>query len=273
VEQAPQASHILEVVNIEVVFNSVIQVLRGVSLAVPPGGVVALLGANGAGKTTPLKPITGWMRLENGELEKGEVRFEGERIDALEPALVVHRGIALAPEGRRVFPDLTVAENLIVGAHIRPQMSKVRPDMDRMYTYFPALAERRTCRAGLLSGGEQQMLSVARALMSRPRLLCLDEPSLGLAPLVVAEIFDILRRINRDEGVAVLMVEQNAGLALDFAEYGYIMETGKVVLDGPSRKLRENEDVKEFYLGLTDDTRRKSYADVKHYKRRKRWLS
>ena len=263
----------LELNNIEVVYNDVILVLKGISLSVPEGGIVALLGANGAGKTTTLKAVAGLLKLQNGELEGGTVTFEGEPIHDLDPDRVVRRGISMVPEGRRIFTDLTVAENLAVGAYTRPDRQAVRADLEMVYDYFPLLAQRKNQRAVFLSGGEQQMMAVGRALMSRPRLVMLDEPSLGLAPLVVRDIFTIMRRINREQGTALLLVEQNARLALSFAEYGYIMETGRIVLDGPCDQLEKNEVVQEFYLGVTEDAGRKSYADVKHYKRRKRWLS
>ncbi len=263
----------LEVNNIEVVYNDVILVLKGISLEVPEGGIVALLGANGAGKTTTLKTVAGLLKLQNGELEGGTIAWEGQPIHHLDPDRIVRRGISMVPEGRRIFHDLSVLENLMVGAFARRDRNQVRADLDLVFDYFPILAERRSQRAVYLSGGEQQMVAVGRALMSRPRLIMLDEPSLGLAPLVVRSIFTILRRINREQGTALLLVEQNARLALSFAAYGYIMENGRIVLDGPCRALKENEDVQEFYLGMTDEAGRKSYADVKHYKRRKRWLS
>jgi len=263
----------LQVNNIEVVYNDVILVLKGISLTVPEGGIVALLGGNGAGKTTTLKTVAGLLKLQNGELEGGTVAYEGRPIHDLDPDRVVRRGISMVPEGRRIFHDLSVIENLMIGAFARRDRDQVRTDLARVFDYFPILAERRNLRAVYLSGGEQQMVAVGRALMSKPRLIMLDEPSLGLAPLVVRDIFTILRRINREQGTALLLVEQNARLALSFASYGYIMENGRIVLDGECRALKENEDVQEFYLGVTEGEGRKSYAEVKHYKRRKRWLS
>ena len=263
----------LEVNNIEVVYNDVILVLKGISLSVPKGDIVALLGANGAGKTTTLKAITGILRLQNGDLEGGIISFEGKEIQDDDPDQIVRKGISMVPEGRRIFSDLSVVENLVVGAFTHPDRSRVKKDLEMVLNYFQVLRERRNQRAVYLSGGEQQMAVVGRALMSRPRLIMLDEPSLGLAPLVVKSIFEILKQINQDRSTTLLLVEQNANLALNFASYGYIMENGRIVLDGPCRKLRENEDVQEFYLGVTDQKDRKNYAQVKHYKRRKRWLS
>ncbi len=263
----------LKVNNIQVVYNDVILVLKGISLDVPENGVVALLGANGAGKTTTLKSISGILKSQNGELEEGDIEFMGESIVDKDPDYIVRRGICLVPEGRRVFGDLSVSENLRIGGHIRKDREGLRKDLEMVMTYFPQLRVRQKQRSLFLSGGEQQMLAIGRGLMSRPKLLMLDEPSLGLAPLVVKEIFDILRLINKEQNAGILLVEQNARIALNFARYGYIMENGKIVLDGPSQRLMENEDVKEFYLGVTDEFEKKSYADVKHYKRRKRWLS
>jgi len=263
----------LKVNNIQVVYNDVIMVLKGISLEVPDKGIVALLGANAAGKTTTLKAISGILRYQNGEVEEGEIEYGGKFISRQDPDQIVRMGISLVPEGRRVFDDLSVGENLWIGAHTRRDARAAKQDYDMVMEYFPQLRLRFKQRALLLSGGEQQMLAIGRALMARPRLLMLDEPSLGLAPLVVKEIFGILRRVNRDQGTSILLVEQNALAALNFAQYGYIMENGKIVLDGLSEKLMENEDVKEFYLGVTDDLEKKSYAEVKHYKRRKRWLS
>ncbi|MBI5439997.1 MAG: ABC transporter ATP-binding protein [Deltaproteobacteria bacterium] len=257
----------------EVVYNDVILVLKGISLQVPERGIVALLGANGAGKTSTLKAISGLLRLQNGEVTGGTASFAGVPLHRLGPSEVVRAGIALVPEGRRVFADLNVAENLLVGAYTRNDRSGVREDLERVFHYFPVLRERRQQRAVYLSGGEQQMLAIGRALMARPKLMMLDEPSLGLAPLVVRHIFEILRQINEEQRTALLLVEQNAQLALGFASYGYIMENGRVVLDGPCEALMRNADVKEFYLGVTDKAKKKSFADVKHYKRRKRWLS
>ncbi len=259
--------------NIEVIYDRIILVIKGVSLTVPEGGIVALLGANGAGKTTTLKAISGLLRPERGEVTKGSVEFLGERVDRLPPHAIVERGIAQVFEGRRVFPHLTADENLLAGAHTRADLAEVRRDIERVYAYFPRLRERRRVEAGYLSGGEQQMLAIGRGLMARPKLMLLDEPSLGLAPLLVEEIFGIIHRLNEEERVTVLVVEQNAAAALTLARYAYIMENGRIVMDGPVEVLRDNPDVKEFYLGLTEVGARRSYRDVKHYRRRKRWLS
>ncbi len=263
----------LSLANVEVIYDRVILVLKGVSLTVPEGGITALLGANGAGKTTTLKAISGLLRSERGEVTKGAIEFGGERIDRLPPHEIVARGIAQVLEGRRVFEHLTTEENLIAGAHVQSDARRVRQGIEGVYDYFPNLKERRALKAGYLSGGEQQMLVIGRALMSNPRVMLLDEPSLGLAPMLVEEIFEIVQRLNREEKLTVLLVEQNATLALGLAGYGYVMENGRIVLDGPAAVLRENADIKEFYLGLTEVGARKSYRAVKHYKRRKRWLS
>ncbi|MBW1734248.1 MAG: ABC transporter ATP-binding protein [Deltaproteobacteria bacterium] len=263
----------LKVNNIEVVYNDVILVLKGISLEVPEGGVVALLGANGAGKTTTLKAISGILDSENGDLEDGEIEFMDEPIHRMDPDRIVRLGITMVPEGRRVFEDLNVVENIMIGGHVRRDRAQVRKDLDMIFDYFPVLADRKGQLAIFLSGGEQQMLVIGRALISKPRLMMLDEPSLGLAPLLVREIFGMLKRINSEQNTGILLVEQNARIALNFARYGYIMENGKIMLDGPRELLMENEDVKEFYLGVTDEDKKKSYANVKHYKRRKRWLS
>ncbi|HMK66136.1 MAG TPA: ABC transporter ATP-binding protein [Thermodesulfobacteriota bacterium] len=263
----------LKVNNIEVVYNKVVLVLRGISLEVPDGQVVALLGANGAGKTTSLKAITGLLDTQNGELKGGTIEFHGKPIHTLDPDRIVKSGITMVPEGRRVFQDLTVQENLLIGAHTRRDRREIKQEVEKVYQYFPVLAVRRNQLSIFLSGGEQQMLVIGRALMARPKLMILDEPSLGLAPLLVREIFKIIQRINEEEGTSILLIEQNARLALNHSQYGYIMENGKIVLDGPSPDLMENEDVKEFYLGLSEEAEKKSYAEVKHYKRRKRWLS
>jgi branched-chain amino acid transport system ATP-binding protein len=259
--------------NIEVIYDGVILVLKGVSIEVKEGTITTLLGANGAGKTTTLKAISGVLRSERGEITKGTVEFNGERIDRLAPHAIVKRGLVQVFEGRRVFEHLTTEENLIAGAHVQPDSRRVAEGIARVYEYFPRLAERRTVQSGYLSGGEQQMLAIGRALMSAPRLVLLDEPSLGLAPMLVEEIFEIVQRLSRQEKLTVLLVEQNATLALAIAEHGYVMENGRIVLEGPAAALRENADIKEFYLGLTEVGARKSYRDVKHYKRRKRWLS
>ncbi|HXH81991.1 MAG TPA: ABC transporter ATP-binding protein [Candidatus Tectomicrobia bacterium] len=259
--------------NVEVIYDGVILVLKGVSLGVREGGITTLLGANGAGKTTTLKAISGLLRSERGEVTKGTIELGGERIDRLPPHEVVRRGVVQVFEGRRVFEHLSVEENLIAGAHVVADRARLREGIDRVYEYFPRLRERRGMEAGYLSGGEQQMLVIGRALMSNPRVMLLDEPSLGLAPMLVEEIFGIVQRMNRQEKLTVLLVEQNAVLALAIAEHGYVMENGRIVLEGTAAALRENADIREFYLGLTEVGARKSYRDVKHYKRRKRWLS
>lgn len=259
--------------NVEVVYDRTILVLRGVSFEVPKGQIVALLGSNGAGKSTTLKAISGILKPERGEVTAGSIELEGVRIDHREPADVVKRGIAQVMEGRRTFQLLTAEENLIAGAHTRRDRQGIRRDLDLVYAYFPRLAERKGLKAGYLSGGEQQMLAIGRGLMSHPEVMLLDEPSLGLAPMLVEEIFKIVQRLNREEGMTVLLVEQNASMALSIAHHGYIMENGRIVLDEKADILRNNEDIKEFYLGLSETGTRKSYRDVKHYRRRKRWLS
>jgi branched-chain amino acid transport system ATP-binding protein len=259
--------------NVEVVYDSVILVLRGVSLVAEEGSITTLLGANGAGKTTTLKAISGLLHSERGEVTKGNVALDGERIDRLQPHEVVKRGIVQVFEGRRVFENLTVDENLIVGAHSRTDFTAIKRGIDRVYDSFPALRERRQQPAGYLSGGEQQMLVIGRALMSDPKVILLDEPSLGLAPLVIEEIFGVIRRLKDEQKLTVLLVEQNAALALDVADHGYVMENGRIVLEGPAEALRQNSDIKEFYLGLNELGARKSYHNAKHYKRRKRWLT
>jgi branched-chain amino acid transport system ATP-binding protein len=264
---------LLSVSSVEVIYDHVILVLKGVSLEVPPGGVVALLGANGAGKSTTLKAISGLLRSERGDVTKGSVVFLGTPIHRRDPAEIVRRGVVQVMEGRHVFEHLTVDENLLTGAYTRHDAPAAARDLERVYTYFPKLAARRHVRAGYVSGGEQQMLAIGRALMARPRLMLLDEPSMGLAPRLVEEIFEIVGRLNREEKVAVLLAEQNAAIALRFAQYGYVMENGRIVLDGDAKTISQNEDIKEFYLGLTGVGQRKSYRDVKHYRRRKRWLS
>ena len=263
------AAPLLEVKNIEVVYNEVILVLRGLSLAVPKGEIVALLGANGAGKSTTLKAISGLLKTEEGAITRGDVVFDGERLNGIDPDRIVRRGIFQVMEGRRIIADMTCLENLRLGAFTRND-SEVRRDIDMVYDYFPRLRER-TGLAGYLSGGEQQMLAIGRALMARPRLILMDEPSMGLSPLLVKEVFGIIRRLNRDLGITILLVEQNARMALSVASYGYVMEQGKVVLDGTAAALAENEDVKEFYLG-GHGAERKSFRNLKSYKRRKRWL-
>ena len=259
--------------NIEVIYDGVILVLKGVSLNVREGGITTLLGANGAGKTTTLKAISGLLRSERGEVTKGHVELAGERIDRLPPHEVVQRGVVQVFEGRRVFEHLTTEENLVAGAHVQRDRSRLADGIERVYQYFPRLKDRRAVQSGYLSGGEQQMLVIGRALMSNPRVMLLDEPSLGLAPMLVDEIFQIVKRLNEEQKLTVLLVEQNATLALAIAEHGYVMENGRIVLEGAAAALRDNADIKEFYLGLTEVGARKSYRDVKHYKRRKRWLS
>ncbi len=262
----------LKLNNIEVVYSDVILVLRGVSLQVDDGKIVALLGANGAGKTTTLKAISGLLRTELGQVTRGSIEVDGTRIDRLGPEDIVEHGIIQVLEGRRLFSHLTVEENLVVGALARRNGKKINADLEMVYGYFPPLRELRGSTSGYLSGGEQQMLVIGRALMSHPQVMLLDEPSLGLAPLLVQEIFGIIKRINQQEKTSILLVEQIAQAALGIADYGYVMETGRVVLNGPADKLRDNEDIKEFYLGLTQLGERRSYREVKHYKRRKRWL-
>jgi branched-chain amino acid transport system ATP-binding protein len=266
------ATPILSVNNIEVIYDHVILVLKGVSLEVTPGGIVALLGANGAGKTTTLKAISNLLRAERGEVTKGSIEFEGARVDSLTPNDLVKAGVVQVMEGRHCFEHLTIEENLLTGAYTRRDgRAAVQNDLDLVYNYFPRLKERRGSMAGYTSGGEQQMCAIGRALMSRPKMILLDEPSMGLAPQLVETIFETVKRLNEEECVSFLLAEQNTNVALRYARYGYILENGRVVLDGDAAKLRENEDVKEFYLGLSAGGR-KSYRDVKHYKRRKRWL-
>ena len=262
----------LDIANLEVVYNDVILVLRGLSLTVPDGQIVALLGSNGAGKTTTLRAISGLLDVHDGKITKGSVTYDGERIDGLNPAAIVRRGIKQVMEGRRVFAEMTVDENLSAGGYTNRDRVAVASAYDRVMTLFPRLAERRKQVSGYLSGGEQQMLAIGRALMTDPKLLVLDEPSLGLAPLLVQQIRDIIVEVNK-QGTSVLLIEQNATMALSIASTGYIMETGKVVMDGPAEKLLKDDDVKEFYLGLHATGEQKSFRDVKHYKRRKRWLS
>ncbi|MCZ7660089.1 MAG: ABC transporter ATP-binding protein [Xanthobacteraceae bacterium] len=265
--------HILTVNNIEVIYDHVILVLKGVSLDVPRRGIVALLGANGAGKTTTLKAISNLLHAERGEVTKGSIVFEGAEVQALSPNELVRRGCIQVMEGRHCFGHLTVEENLLTGAFTRRDgKAAIRRDLELVYTYFPRLKERRAALAGYTSGGEQQMCAIGRALMSRPKLILLDEPSMGLAPQIVEEIFGIVHDLNEKEGVSFLLAEQNTYMALRFARYGYILENGRVVMDGEAKALRENEDVKEFYLGIAEG-KRKSFRDVKHYKRRKRWLA
>ena len=266
-------SPILTVNNIEVVYDHVALVLKGVSLTVPERGVVALLGANGAGKTTALRAISNLLKGERGEVTKGSITFAGERVDRLTPNDLVRRGCIQVLEGRRCFGHLTIEENLLTGAYTRPDgTAAIRRDLERIYETFPRLRQRRTSLAGYVSGGEQQMCAIGRALMSKPRMILLDEPSMGLAPQVVEEIFGIVRELNLREGVSFLLAEQNTSMALKYATYGYILETGRVVMDGPAAAMRENDDVKEFYIGRAD-AQGANFRNVKTYRRRKRWLS
>ncbi|HON73616.1 MAG: ABC transporter ATP-binding protein [Candidatus Lutibacillus vidarii] len=268
---SPATTDLLSLNTVEVIYDDVILVLRGLSLAVPHGKIVALLGSNGAGKSTTLKAISGLLPTEHGEVTDGTVTFDGQDITSRDAADRVRMGLSLCMEGRHVFEHLTVAENLIAGAYFRGRVD-IEAELDTVYRLLPKLADRRSQVAGYLSGGEQQMLAIARALMAKPRLLMLDEPSLGLAPLLVKEIFAFIAQINEEMGLTVLVVEQNARRALEIAHHGYIMEQGRIVLEGTAAELADNPDVKEFYLGLGDSGARKSFRDVKHYKRRKRWL-
>ena len=265
---------ILKINNIEVKYHEVILVLKGVSIEVPEGGIVALLGANGAGKSTTLKAISGLLKHEDGEVSDGSIEFMGERIHKRRAVEIAQMGIVQVIEGRRVFEHLTVEQNLIVGGHMRKKGAmSVKDRLEMVYHYFPRLKEKRKEIAGFVSGGEQQMTVVGRALMTHPRLMLLDEPSMGLAPLLIHEIFEIITRLHEEEKISILLVEQNVKLALNVAPYAYVLENGRIVLDDTSEKLMENEDIKDFYLGLTDVGGRKSFRDVKHYKRRKRWLT
>ena len=259
--------------NIEVIYHNVILVLKGVSLEVAPGKIVALLGGNGAGKTTTLKAVSGLLRTEVGDVTDGSIEFEGERIDRKNPEEIVKLGIVQVMEGRRLFDHLTVEENLRASAYVTGDGARLKQDLDSVYGYFSRLKDLRHSVAGYLSGGEQQMLVIGSSLMIHPKVVLLDEPSLGLSPKLVQEIFDIVKKINTEEKTGMLLVEQNVRAALDIAEYGFVMENGRVVLDGPADKLRENEDIKEFYLGLSQVGEKKSYREVKHYRRRKRWLA
>ncbi len=264
---------LLDVNNIEVIYNHVILVLKGVSLSVPKGGIVALLGGNGAGKTTTLKAVSNLLKSERGEVTKGTIIYRGDRVQDLLPSDLVKRGVIQVMEGRHCFEHLTVEENLLTGAYTRGvRKAEIEADLELVYTYFPRLKERRKSQAGYTSGGEQQMCAIGRALMSRPEMILLDEPSMGLAPQLVEEIFNIVKSLNEKEGATFLLAEQNTNVALRFANYGYILENGRVVMDGPAQELRENPDVKEFYLGMSDEGR-KSFRDVRSYRRRKRWLS
>jgi len=264
---------LLDVNNIEVIYNHVILVLKGVSLTVPKGGITALLGGNGAGKTTTLKAISNLLHSERGEVTKGTIKYRGQPVADLDPATLVRKGVIQVMEGRHCFEHLTIEENLLTGSFTRKiSRSDLSHDLEKVYTYFPRLKERRRSQAGYTSGGEQQMCAIGRALMSSPETVLLDEPSMGLAPQLVEEIFGIVKDLNEKEGVSFLLAEQNTNIALRFAHYGYILENGRVVMDGPAAELRENPDVKEFYLGMSDEGR-KSFRDVRSYRRRKRWLS
>ena len=272
IPQPVPARALLAVNNVEVIYDHVILVLKGVSLEVQEGKIVALLGANGAGKSTTLKSISNLLRAERGDVTKGSIEFRGQRIDRLSPSELVKRGVVQVMEGRHCFAHLTVEENLLTGAFTRSRRGDIGADLDKVYAYFPRLKHRRTSQAGYTSGGEQQMTAIGRALMARPSMILLDEPSMGLAPQIVEEIFGIVRDLNQKEGVSFLLAEQNTHVALRFADYGYILETGRVVMDGSAAELASNEDVKEFYLGMSSGAR-KNYRDAKHYRRRKRWLA
>ena len=268
-----KTDNLLEINNIEVIYNHVILVLKGVSLSVPKGGITALLGGNGAGKTTTLKAVSNLLHSERGEVTKGSISYRGNLIEGLDPAEMVKRGVIQVMEGRHCFEHLTIEENLMTGAYTRKDgRSAVEADLEMVYNYFPRLKERRKSQAGYTSGGEQQMCAIGRALMSKPETILLDEPSMGLAPQLVEEIFGIVKGLNESEGVSFLLAEQNTNVALRFAHYGYILESGRVVMDGPADELRENPDVKEFYLGMSEEGR-KSFRNVRSYRRRKRWLS
>jgi len=267
------AESILKINNIEVKYHEVILVIKGVSIEVPKGNIVALLGANGAGKSTTLKAVSGLLKHDDGEVTDGSIEFMGERIEKMGPEKIAKKGIVQVIEGRRVFEHLTVEQNLKVGAHLRKGGRTVKEGLEMVYHYFPRLREKRNETAGFISGGEQQMTVVGRALMTRPKLILLDEPSMGLAPKLIHEIFNIIIRLNQEEKISILLVEQNAKLALNVAPYAYVMENGRIVMDDSSEKLRDNPDIKDFYLGLTDKGGRKSFREVKHYKRRKRWLA
>lgn len=259
--------------NVEVMYSNVILVLKGVSFEVQEGHIVVLLGANGAGKTTTLKAISGLLYTETGEVTDGDITFEGHTIKGVKPHRIVQKGIVQVQEGRRIFEHFTVEDELRVGAYVGSGGARLKEDLEKVYGYFPRLKILRRNTCGFLSGGEQQMLVIGRALITQPKLMLLDEPSLGLSPLLVEEIFNIIKRINEEEKTSILLVEQNAMASLEIAQYGYVMENGRIVMDGPADKLRDNEDIKEFYLGLSEVGKRKSYREIKHYKRRKRWLS
>ena len=272
IPKAEAARPLLEVNGIEVIYNHVILVLKGVSLSVPEGGIVALLGANGAGKTTTLKAVSNLLQAERGEVTKGLIEFRGERVDSMTPSDLVKRGVVQVMEGRHCFAHLTVEENLLTGAYTRAiSRAETRAELERVYAFFPRLKQRRTSQAGYTSGGEQQMTAIGRALMAKPSMILLDEPSMGLAPQIVEEIFEIVKNLNTKERVSFLLAEQNTMVALRFADFGYILENGRVVMEGTAHALSENEDVKEFYLGVAKEGRR-SFRDIKSYRRRKRWL-
>jgi len=264
---------ILKINNIEVKYHEVMLVIKGVSIEVPEGGIVALLGANGAGKSTTLKAISGLLKHEDGEVTDGSIEFMGQRIDKLGAEKIARMGIVQVIEGRRVFEHLTVEQNLKVGAHLRKDRRSIKEDLEMVYNYFPRLRQKRNETAGFVSGGEQQMTVVGRALMTQPKLILLDEPSMGLAPLLIHDIFNIITRLNEEKKISILLVEQNVKLALSVAPYAYVMENGRIVMDDTSDKLIQNPDIKDFYLGMTDLGGRKSFRNVKHYKRRKRWLT
>ena len=270
-DNSDETENILVVNNIEVVYSHVILVLKGVSLNVKKGGITALLGGNGAGKSTTLKSISNLLSSERGEVTKGSVTFENEDIHDLDPSQLVKKGVIQVMEGRHCFEHLTVEENLLTGAYTRTNSKEVKEDLERVYNYFPRLRDRRTSQAGYTSGGEQQMIAIGRALMAKPSMILLDEPSMGLAPQLVKQIFEIVAEINKKEGVTILLAEQNTNVALQYAEYAYILENGRVVMEGSAESMRDNEDVKEFYLGISGEGR-KSFKDIKQYRRRKRWL-
>ena len=270
-DNSNETENILVVNNIEVVYSHVILVLKGVSLNVKKGGITALLGGNGAGKSTTLKSISNLLSSERGEVTKGSVTFENEDIHDLDPSQLVKKGVIQVMEGRHCFEHLTVEENLLTGAYTRTSSKEVKEDLERVYNYFPRLRDRKTSQAGYTSGGEQQMIAIGRALMARPTMILLDEPSMGLAPQLVKQIFEIVAEINKKEGVTILLAEQNTNIALQYAEYAYILENGRVVMEGSAESMRDNEDVKEFYLGISGEGK-KSYKDIKQYRRRKRWL-
>ncbi|MAO90794.1 MAG: ABC transporter ATP-binding protein [Rhodospirillaceae bacterium] len=270
-EKPATAEILLQINNVEVIYDHVILVLKGVSLSVPKGGIVALLGANGAGKSTTLKSISNLLRAERGEVTKGSIELAGEKVHQMTANDLVKRGCVQVMEGRHCFEHLTIEENLLTGAYTRGGGSEIKADLEKVYDYFPRLRERRKSQAGYTSGGEQQMCAIGRALMAKPKLILLDEPSMGLAPQLVEQIFEIVKKLNEQEGVTFLLAEQNTNVALRYADYGYILESGRVVMDGKADALLSNEDVKEFYLGLSTEGR-KNFREVKHYKRRKRWL-